>query len=173
MTARTIELAVATLFNWRQNIIVPNVHWGWNLAHEADLIVLRRSGWAIEVEIKVSAANIKADLAKHVDHWDENVQKIHGLMRFKPSLISMCYFAVPEKLADSPDIPERYGIIKIVEHNQIICGIQHIRHVAHICRPAQRNPKARKATDGEARKLAELGAMRIWDLKSHLERRTK
>jgi hypothetical protein len=68
VTAQDIEIAVAEHFNSRQNLIVPNVHWGWMLQYEADMVILRQSGYAVEVEIKVSAADIKRDLRKHHQH---------------------------------------------------------------------------------------------------------
>lgn len=153
MNARQIEIAVATLFNWRQNIIVPNVAWGWGLRHEADMVVLRRSGWAIEIEIKCTASDILADLEKRVPHLDN-------------CLIRQCYFAVPTKLVDNPNIPLQYGVIEILENNAPDASWA---RRARIIRPASINRKARRTTEDEQRKLAELGAMRIWALKQKLE----
>lgn len=153
MNARQIEIAVATLFNWRQNVIVPNVAWGWGLRHEADMVILRRSGWAIEIEIKCTASDILADLEKRVPHLDNN-------------LIRQCYFAVPTKLINNPNIPPQYGLIEVMENNAIDVSW---KRMAHIVRVAKINKKARKTTEAEQRKLSELGAMRIWELKKKLE----
>ena len=45
-------------FNYRANLIVPNISWGLGL-HECDLLVLTSSGYATEIEIKVSKADLK------------------------------------------------------------------------------------------------------------------
>lgn len=59
-----IEHAVAMLFGYRIYDIVPNVYWGWNLRHEADLICVNSNMYVTEVEIKVTAADLKADFKK-------------------------------------------------------------------------------------------------------------
>ena len=86
MTAREVEIGVADKFNYRQNVIVPNVSWGIGLRYEADLVVLRPSGYAVEVEIKVNASDIKADLKKRHQHDSKLFREL--------------WFAVPEELAD-------------------------------------------------------------------------
>jgi len=97
MTAQDVEIAVAKHFNYRTNVIVPNVYWGLGLRYEADLVVLRPSNWAIEVEIKVSASDIKADLRKAHQHDSR--------------LFKELYFAVPEELKNNPFIPDHAGIL--------------------------------------------------------------
>ena len=54
LTAQDIERLVAAHFDHRANLIVPNVSWGWGLAYEADMVVVRPSGYAMEIEIKQS-----------------------------------------------------------------------------------------------------------------------
>ena len=63
-TAAEIEVVVAQYFDPRRNVIVPNVWWGWGLRHECDLVVMTKTGYAYEVEIKVSRSDLKADLKK-------------------------------------------------------------------------------------------------------------
>ena len=63
-----IEFAVARMFCWRQNIIVPNVWWGMGFNYELDLMVISGSGWATEIEIKISVSDIRADLRKRRWH---------------------------------------------------------------------------------------------------------
>jgi hypothetical protein len=146
MTAQEIELCVAQYFNYRQNLIVPNVWWGWGLNYEADLVVLRKSGWATEVEIKTTASDIKADLLKRHNHDS-------------PRFFNL-WFAVPEALQDNPDIPPQAGIL----------SISHDRgwHVCRSYRPAKRNPGAQKITPDQRLKLTELGVLRTWGLKAKL-----
>lgn len=146
MTAQQVEIAVAKHFGYRANLIVPNVHWGLGLAYEADMVVLRPSGWAIEVEIKVSASDIKRDLGKRRQHDSR--------------LFRQLYFAVPEHLAEHPDIPERAGVLAV--------SFKDSRWRVKQIRTAKLRPGAVKMADVQRRKLAELAAMRIWDLKHHL-----
>jgi len=37
MKATDVELVLSDHFNYRQNLIVPNVYWGMNLLYEADM----------------------------------------------------------------------------------------------------------------------------------------
>ena len=72
ITTPEIEVRVASFFNPRQNIIVPNISWGVNL-HECDLLIIRKSGYGIEVEIKVSKSDLIADAKKPHHHHDIKV----------------------------------------------------------------------------------------------------
>jgi len=155
MDAKIIEQTVVNFFNYRQNIIVPNVFWGWGLSHEADLIVLRPSGYAVEVEIKVSLADIKKDNQKRRDHWENNK-------------ISRVFFAIPSKLKEKAleIIPTRYGIICVYEKEYN----GKLFYEARTERNAKLNKFSRKINDIEKLKLTELGVMRIWSLKDHIHK---
>jgi len=169
LTAQDIEIAVAKHFGSRLNLIVPNVSWGWGLAHEADMIVLRPSGICDEVEIKVTAADIRADMKKRVGHWESR-------------RIARVWFAVPSDLACNPDIPSAAGILSVLRGTQSRDsegrwawrpwkhGDTHWHDHVTVIRPAKlRTKETRMVVTPEQRiKLAELGAMRIWDLKSAL-----
>ena len=122
MTANEVEIEVAKHFGWRQNVIVPNVYWGLGLNYEADMVILRPSGWAIEIEIKVTRADIKADLKKHKHNFTNEQSKFRQF-----------YFAVPKIIADDPRIPERAGILAIHEANGAVSGCE-------VLRPAKLNP---------------------------------
>jgi hypothetical protein len=51
-----MEVELGRYFNYRQNIIVSNVSWGLGI-HECDLLIITKSGYATEVEIKVSLSD--------------------------------------------------------------------------------------------------------------------
>ena len=138
-------MAVARALNYRQNIIVPNVYWGLGLRYEADLVVLRPSGYAIEIEIKTTAADIKADLLKSIQH--------------SSNLFRELWFATSDDLSEHPNIPARAGIFAVT-----LSPISH-RYVVKTTRPAKRNLNARRWTPEQRLKLLHLGAMRIWGLK--------
>ena len=144
-----IELAVATLFGIRQNVIVPNISWGMGL-HECDLLILRPSGYAIEVEIKVSKADLKKDL-----------DKLHGHVSNK---IKELYYAVPFELLDfaTQFLSADVGIIS--------CKVHKTRGVvvAHIERKAVARKNCVAFTEDQRNNLTRLGCMRIWGLKRKL-----
>lgn len=174
LTAQDIEIAVAQHFGFRANLIVPNVWWGWELRHEADMIVLRPSGYCDEVEIKTTAADIRADAKKRVSHWENR-------------RIARVWFAVPHQLADSPDIPAAAGILSVMRGTQdktadgkwVWRPYREGDHTWHdhltVKRPARMRPKDERmvVSDRQRLKLAELGAMRIWDLKQALAGRCR
>lgn len=154
MTILDIELAIAKYFNPRVNIIVPNVSWGM-FEYELDMLVITPSGYAYEVEIKTSKADLIRDSQKQHGHKNEKIRKL--------------YFAVPEKLRDAIDrgdlltpesrqkkvkIPDRAGLLIVSES----LGVEMVR-------PAQ-NHSDYKFTDTDRYAVARLGTMRIWTLKN-------
>jgi hypothetical protein len=172
MNTLDIEIAIIKGFNPRQNLIVPNVAWGihnkhYTPLHECDVLILSGSGYATEVEIKVS----KADLLK-------DVSKRHG---HRHSLIRRFYFAVPEKLKDIAlaNIPENAGLIVVslkevtnyhyhyeggyTPYKDIITRVDTIRE-------CKINTLAEKWDDKQRLQLARLGCMRILALKQKIQK---
>jgi len=151
MKTKEVEFAVATFFGVRQNLIIPNVSWGFTgLYYEADLVVVTQAGYAKEIEIKVS----RGDLIK-----DKEKKHTHNCKRFKE-----LYFAIPQKLLkDVEHIPERAGIIvceKVMDNDKPY-------YKAKLERPAKKN-FAEKLLLEDKYELARLGSLRIWDLKRKL-----
>ena len=151
ITAPEIELAIARHFNYRQHIIVPNVTWGWGLNYEADIVVLTQAGYAWEIEIKTTAADIRADLKKHHHHDSK---------RFK-----LLWFAVPEELAQNPNIPAHAGILAVKREKNDPWGTPRIETI----RGPVVNRHADKLSDSQRLDLLRLAAMRTWNLKAKLE----
>jgi hypothetical protein len=150
----TIEMeeAISRLFGIRTNIIVPNISWGLPGMHECDVFIVKKSGYAVEVEIKRTKADLLADFKKKHDHSDVRIREF--------------YYALPEKLLETCTelIPEHAGIISCYKsqwatRNDIYATIK-------------RKPKirkdARKLTMEEQFKVAKLGTMRIWSLKNKI-----
>lgn len=152
MTAVEIEVAVANSFGIRHNLVVPNVSWGlFSDNHEADLVVLHDSGYADEIEIKVTAADIKKDLTKRSHaHKERGCRHIRRL-----------FFAVPSWLADDPNIPAAAGILSVAPGS---------RSVVTVRAPAV-NRKAVRFDDAMRYTLARLGCLRIWAFKQRENRR--
>ncbi len=74
LTVAQIQLALhdCGLWNERSDIMVPNLSWGL-LPYEADFVVLSKSGYLTEVEIKRSWADFKRDFNKEHRHDDERI----------------------------------------------------------------------------------------------------
>ena len=148
---KTIEMetAIARYFGIRENIIVPNISWGF-LSHEADMFIIKKSGYAVEVEIKITKQDLLADFKKGHNHKD-------GQNR-----ISEFYYAMPlELLKKCKDIiPEDAGIITCQRTNEKV--------YAHRERTAKKIKNARKLTMPEQFSIARLGTLRIWTNKEKI-----
>lgn len=162
-----LETKAAMHFNYRANIVVPNVSWGMGLMYEADLVVLRPTGFAVEVEIKTNAADIVADTKKRHRH--------------DSSLFRELWFCVPVGLVEHPSIPERAGILGVdipeipgvnkkdsraLNSYLRVAGLSH--RGVHVVRKPKIKKSARQWTDNQRMKLLHLAAMRIWGLKTKL-----
>jgi len=145
-----IELAITKLFNIRHHIIVPNcyIELGTSNDYECDLLIIKKSGYAVEVEIKMSLNDVKADLKKKHSHDNEKIKEL--------------YFALPESIYDKAIefIPEKAGLIIIKNIKDKI--------FAFIKRSPIINKNSRKLTLEEQLRFARLGTMRIWNLKKKL-----
>ena len=158
---RAIDIEIATMqyYGVRQNMIVPNVHWGMANLHECDLLVLTKSNYATEIEIKIS----KADLLKDKDKKHQH----------KHNHIKYLYFAVPEELKEIAleSIPERAGLL-IASYawfkdwdSSGFPKDKKQKLVVRCVKTATENKNAHKWTDDEKNNLARLGVMRILGLK--------
>jgi hypothetical protein len=145
MTTLDIEIAVMRFFGIRRNLIVPNISWGMGL-HECDLLILSKSGYASEVEIKISRSDLLADLKKEHHHESRMLRRL--------------FYAIPENLLSSIDrLPERAGIL-VANSEYPWC---------RLLRPAKNNRDARQLTPDEVYQLARLGCLRILPLKETVQ----
>lgn len=142
ITTSEMELIIANYFGTRKNIIVPNVSWGFNI-HECDLLIIRKSGYLVEIEIKISRADLKKDLKKWHKHNDKRVKQL--------------YFAIPGYMEKDIDlIPSRAGII-IIRKNKF--------PYVDILRKPMTNVLAKKLDFKQQLSIARLGVLRFWNLK--------
>jgi len=145
-----MEYYLARYFDWRRNVIVPNVSWGlwydWRYSgYEKDLFIVSECGYATEVEIKIS----KSDLAKekykrNSMHFDERIRYL--------------YFAIPD-----------YLLASCQDLIPLFAGILTVSNDGEVKRIRKATVKSKyKLTDVEKFKVARLGTMRIWSLKEKL-----
>ena len=141
-----IELAIAKYFDIRKNIVIPNISFGFNI-HECDLFIIKPSGYVVEVEIKRSISDLKADFKKKHKHEDERIKEL--------------FFAVPDELYEKCKdlIPEDAGILVFYEFENK-CYVRLKR--------AAKKTSGRKLTDMEKMKVMRLGCLRIWSLKEKI-----
>lgn len=147
-----MEIILSNLFDFRRNLIVPNVSWGMYLdrqpLHECDLLVCTGSNYLYEIEIKISKADLLADKRKGHGHNHPSIKRL--------------YFAYPGYLKDcEKHIPERAGIITVERTDA--GGIR-----TGVLRKPKNNMSSRPITEAQKIKLAHLAAMRIWGLKKKL-----
>ena len=152
-TIDEIELLIfnSSIFNKRQDIFVPNVSYGL-LNHEADLVVMTKSGYLSEIEIKRSWADFLADFKKPHEHKDERVYRF--------------YYAVPEKIAER--------VIEYVQDHQVPTDgvIVYYEDGKYSFTPGWKMgvyySHGRKLFMEEQLTIARLGCMRIWNLKQKI-----
>jgi hypothetical protein len=146
MTATQIERALTNpghLFDYRRFLVVPNASWGVQL-HECDLLALTASGYAHEIEIKVSVQDLKRDHKKRHGHESKRIKCL--------------WFAAPSVMREAmlEHVPEHAGIILVREDD----GSP--RPILEIIRKPRRRPGVQPFTPDERYALARLGTIRYW-----------
>lgn len=81
------------------DIAIPNFYFG---AYEMDLFVLKKSGYVVEYEIKISRSDFFADFKKERKHI--------GLVNGK-SRCNRFYYVVPKELVSKSEVPKYAGLI--------------------------------------------------------------
>ena len=145
-----IEIAVMEYIGIRQHLIVPNVSWGLGL-HECDILSLSKTGYATEIEIKVSKHDLLKDNEKRHGHHNNKIAEF--------------YFAVPEslKLIALANIPERAGLFVAKKD---LDGTIYVK----VIKSCLRNKDAVKWNEIDRYKLARLGTLRILGLKQKIRK---
>lgn len=153
------------------NCCIPNVH--GKLPGEADLLVIRPSLWAEEVEIKISKADFKREFikkaAKHrvlsegskIMHYDWRTGNLTTL-RTDPHLISRFWFAMPMELAEEllPEIPGHAGLLGVAPR-----PTPWSRPIVKVIKTAPKLKMGRKLTEAEKSYFLRLALFRYWDIR--------
>lgn len=156
LTVDEIQVALRNsgIWNKRQDIFIPNLSWGL-LNHEADLVIITKSGYLTEVEIKRSWEDFKADFKKGHEHNDPRVYHFH--------------FCVPESIKDRvfEFLKEKYcpegkyiaipSVLYYSEGGSI-----------HQLPGGYSRRGGRKLFLEEQLTAARLGCMRVWNMKEKL-----
>ena len=140
---------------------VPNTVW---TGHEADLLVVTQNLRAIDLEIKVSRSDLKADAFKgkwsHTNGWGANRVTVK---RDWPIRVWKHYYVVPKdiwtlELLDSLG-SKQSGVILVERLNSNV--YQH-----DVVRKARGNPDAKKLTAEQVIDVARLASLRYWETTS-------
>ncbi len=101
ITCLDIELSIMNKFDFRTNLIVPNISNMMGIvAFETDKLIINKNGYATGFEIKTSKSDLKADFRKP-QHTKINEFRNgkSGLERYYGKL-KYFYYAVPEDLKE-------------------------------------------------------------------------
>lgn len=180
MTSNDIQKALVSwtrtaLYTPNKVLAVPNTY---AFGHEADLIVVMKSDWAHEIEIKISASDFKREFVnkkqKHEilqrgipklvrnPEYNSRAPKesralyyLHDYSEAKPHLIRNYWFAIPFELLPKieADVPAYAGII-VVENGR-----------ARKHKPAPVLKNSRKTTDADKVRLLQSCYSRYWEMK--------
>ena len=152
----TLEMEIALMI-WvgiLRNTVVPNVFWSF-FNHEVDLLSVTKSGYATEIEIKISKSDLKKDADKPHHH--------------NSNMIKYFYFAVPDYLEEfaMEHIPERAGLLTVSKTKRTQCGGWYSKPSYYVkkVRHAKIGTVVKKWTDADMLKLNKLGTLRILGLK--------
>lgn len=131
--------------------MIPNLSWGL-LEYEADFVVISKSGYMTEVEIKRSLADFKADFHKSHTHDAEQVYYF--------------YYCVPEKIYDKAI--EFLHNCKLGDCNADYPAVLYYTETGEIVYPGfvskYSKGKHRKLFIEEILQVARLGQLRYWNL---------
>ncbi|WP_298016723.1 hypothetical protein [uncultured Castellaniella sp.] len=183
-TERTIAAALAQqTFNRKYLVVVPNCNW---TGYEADILAVTENLRLIDVEIKISRADLRADARK--DKWwrHENVgsplrledfdasgrlvRRRHAYaqqfeLRTWPRRVWKHYYALPAEIWTDDLLPalgsEASGVLLLSDTGH---GLQiRCRRPAKPCRDAE------KISPAAAVHVARLASLRMWDAYQKLD----
>ena len=139
-------------------MILPNAYWGAGFSYELDLLVVRKTGYCLEFEIKQSFGDFKNDFKKY--KWQK--YKINGGLN---KWIKEFSFVFPAELWHKrendirPLLPEFAGIFAV--YNE---GENKLPRARCIKSPKP-NKHAVPMKENQRSDLARLAMIRFWDMK--------
>lgn len=161
-TEKTIGLMLQHTDSIGQKLIViPNCHW---TGHEADLLVVDYKHRLIDIEIKISRSDLKADAAK--DKWwvrrTWSRRAASALRRDWPPQVWKHYYALPaaiwaDSLAETLASPKS-GILLLEEPTPMRPNGR-----IKVKRRAVPNRAAKPVSPGDCLDMARLANLRMWD----------
>lgn len=183
-------------FNRKYLVVVPNCNW---TGHECDLLVVTENLRIIDVEIKISRADLKADAKKekwwkreHMGYWPTVTEMRHSLLsndlalfrrerrgRYKntpkdwPDKVWKHYYAVPKEVWRSElldALPNQNSGILLLNRDGYPRPVDDDMRVECL-RRATPNRHAPPISPAAAVDIARLASLRMWDAYARLEQR--
>ena len=150
---------------------LPNCTW---TGDEIDLLVVTRNLLAVDVEIKISRADLKADAAKqkwwHTPHnwWRTSQTRPAPEHRDWPRRVWKHYYAMPAAIW-KPELLEAIGPASGV----LLVTDRDGRLDVHCARRAKPNREHYYLTPADVVAVARLASLRMWDAYAELESRER
>lgn len=187
---------VRQTFNRKYLVVVPNCNW---TGHECDLLVVTENLRIIDVEIKISRADLKADAKKekwwhreHLGYWptvselrhnprmnELRLEREYRRGRYKstpkdwPRKVWKHYYALPKEIW-TPDLvaalPSAKSGVLLLDREGYPRPVGQAMRVECI-RRAQPNRDALPIGPAAAVDIARLASLRMWDAYARLEKR--
>lgn len=138
----------------RALLVVPRCHW---TGHECDLLAVDRETLKlVDIEVKISRADLKADAKK--DKWWSYHWSREPSPREWPPKVWRHYYALPAEVWRpelAASIPPRSGVL-LLERDQRGATVR-------VARRAVPNKQAKPISPSDAIDLARLCGLRMWD----------
>lgn len=146
-------------------VLVDRCNW---TGHECDVLAVTNDLRIIDVEVKISRSDFKADAAKdkwwHRPGWLSNGTRPDPVHRDWPPKVWKHYYVLPEEIWDEKLLPaagsESSGILLIRDRGG--------RYYIHCHRRARPNRDAARLTPADAVDVARLANLRMWDAYARL-----
>lgn len=137
-------------------VLVDNCNW---TGSECDVLGVTTDLRIIDVEIKISRSDLKAD-AKKDKWWHRSWDNRAGLKLDWPRKVWKHYYALPAEIWDDKLLEclpsDKSGVLLMrLQHNGVIA--------AHCHRRATPNREAARLTPAQAVDIARLANLRMWD----------
>lgn len=162
---RLIARAIARqTFASKYLVLLPNCNW---TGSECDLLAVTDNLRLIDIEIKISVADLKADAnkTKWYHNWDYKIDGpyVHGYKRrprLWPTKVWKHYYCVPESLW-KPELE----LVLASAASGVICvsGDDPRGYFVRVAKKAKPCADAKPISDRAAIDLARLASLRMWD----------
>lgn len=141
-------------------LVVPNCYW---TGHETDLLVIEARMRIVDIEIKISRSDLKADAKKSKwwtsRPWSRNRRLLDEPRRW-PAKVWKHYYAMPADIWSDDlleSIPETSGVLLVRPDARYRNGA-----IIDVQRMAKPNPEAKPISPGDCIDLARLCSLRMW-----------
>lgn len=155
------------LMNSRSVLVVPCCGW---TGHEADLLIVETKLRIIDVEIKISRADLKADLKKDkwwkTRPWSRRAQS--PVRKEWPDKVWKHYYCMPAEIWDDKlyaSLPANSGILLLTRRRTSTGGLYGSAGLSPLITPLRRakpNRDAKPITPADCIDIARLANLRMW-----------